>query len=101
MRRPDTTEQCVWLGPSKHLDRCWDAAAVHSNSDAESFTFGDSMRGYSDSNTNCDSYGNSNYDAYTECNSVTDTHGHGYSYSISDTYDYTKSDTEASADRAS
>ena len=97
MRRPDTTEQCVWLGPSEYIDRCGDTAAADSNSDAKSFTFGDSMRGYSNSNTNCDSYGNSNYYAYTKCNTNSDSecnpHTHGDSYP--------QSDTKGSADTAS
>ena len=95
MRRPDTTEQCVWLGPSEYIDRCGDTAAADSNSHAKSFSFGDSMRGYSNSNTNCDSYGNSKYDAYTECNS--DGHTNTDSTVRNAYANTTKSNTEASA----
>jgi hypothetical protein len=104
VRQSDTTEQRVWLGPSKYLDSCGDAAAADSNSHAESFTFGDSMRaGNALANADCYSERHTYSDGHAERNSVTDTdgNGHSYNYSISDTYGYTKSDTEASADPAS
>jgi hypothetical protein len=53
------------------------------------------VRAYSDSNTNCDSYGNSNYNAYTECNS--DSHRNTYSTVRNAYANTTKSNTEASA----
>ena len=53
------------------------------------------MRAYSDSNTKCDSYGNSNYNAYTECNS--DSHSNTYSTVRNAYASTTKSNTEASA----
>jgi len=94
MRRPDTTEQCVWLGPSRY---CGSRRNASTNPICGPYPTnnGDSMRAYSDSNTNCDSYGNSKYDAYTECNS--DGHTNTDSTVRNAYANTTKSNTEASA----
>jgi hypothetical protein len=113
MRRPDTSKQRLWLGSSEYFDSCGDAAAANSDSHAESFTFGDSMWGYSDSNANRDSYGNSNFDAHTECNSDRHSECNSDAYTKCNTNSdsecnphthgdsYPQSDTKGSADTAS
>ena len=78
MRRPDTSKQRLWLGPGQYRGGRRNAAS-NPSSGSYPTNNGDSVRAYSDSNTNCDSYGNSNYNAYTECNS--DSHSNSNSQS--------------------
>ena len=94
MRRPDTSKQRVWLGPGQYRGGRGNAAS-NPSSGSDPTNNGDSVRAYSDSNTKCDTYGNSKYDAYTECNS----HSHSDTYStVRNAYaSTTKSNTEASA----
>jgi len=100
MRQPDTSKQRLWLGPGQYRGGRGNAAS-NPSSGSYPTNNGDSVRAYSDSNTKCDTYGNSKYDAYTECNSDTDGNGYSYDYSISHAYGYTKSHTKSSADTAS
>ena len=100
MRRPDTSKQRLWLGPGQYRGGRRNAAS-NPGSGSYPTNNGDSVRAYSDSNTNCDSYGNSIYNAYTECNS--DTHSNGDSECNPHTYgdSYPQGDTKGSADTAS
>ena len=56
MRRPDTSKQRLWLGTSQYRGGRRNAAS-NPNSGSYPTNNGDSVRAYSDSNTNCDSYG--------------------------------------------
>ena len=94
MRRPDTSKQRVWLGPGQYRGGRRNAAS-NPNSGSYPTNNGDSVRAYSDSNTKCDSYGNSICNAYTECNS--DNHTNTYSTVRNAYANTTKSNTEASA----
>ena len=98
MRRPDTSKQRLWLGPGQYRGSRGNAAS-NPSSGSDPTNNGDSVRAYSDSNTKCDSYGNSIYNAYAECNS--DSHSNTYSTVRNAYASTTKSNTEASADTAS
>jgi hypothetical protein len=82
MRCGRHTQQCLWLGPRRHIGSCWSAVtnaatvadsdkhghAVRSgNTDAYTYSYG---YGYGDCNSNaqCDSYS----DSYRDCNANTD-----------------------------
>src|SRR5919198_432078 len=105
MRRSDTSKQRLWLGAGKYRDGGRDAG-TNSDRFANSCIERYSVRAgnanpYTDSYGDRHTYGNSDCHGHADCNSVTNADGNGHSYSISDTYCYTKSDTEASADSTS
>jgi hypothetical protein len=112
MRCGRHTQQCLWLGPRRHIGSCWSAVTnadtgadsdkhghtVRSgNTDAYAYSYGDC-----NCNTQCDSYSDSYCDrnANTERNTKRNTDSDTYCNSQRVAYGYAKGNAAAAWDAA-